>query len=111
MTSRKEMLALAVILFVVLSVVAVMNKAEIPQEDNDVTAETEDNWIEITTCSTVDLSYTSLVFTIEDGNDLVIDFSGDEVVVTGATHESAKLFFEHMLKPYVDAYIEYERKE
>ena len=55
-------------------------------------------WADITTPP-------NFVITSADGNEVVIDFSGDEVVVSGANEEGAKLFFEVMLKPIIDDYI------
>ena len=48
---------------------------------------------------------TTIAIICEDGNDVIIDFGGDEVVVTGANKEGAKLFFEYVRK-YMDAYLE-----
>ena len=50
--------------------------------------------------------YTTMTISCEDGNDVIIDYSGDKVVVTGASEEGAKIFFEGMLKPLMDAYLE-----
>jgi hypothetical protein len=44
-------------------------------------------------------------------NDVVIDFSGDEIKVTGASEEGAKVFFEELLKPIVDTYMESKREQ
>ena len=47
----------------------------------------------------------NLVIYAEGGGEVLIDCSGDEVKVTGATEEGAKIFFEQLLKPMVDEYI------
>ena len=52
---------------------------------------------------------TTLTFCPVDGNDVVIDYGGNEV--KGANEEGAKLFFEHFLKPYIDKYIKSKRQE
>jgi len=48
---------------------------------------------------------TTITIDCEDGNGVVIDYGGDEVVVTGANEEGAKIFFEYV-KKYMDAYLE-----
>ena len=48
---------------------------------------------------------TQISISCENGNDVIIDFSGDEVVVAGASEEGAKVFFEYV-KDYMDAYLE-----
>ena len=47
----------------------------------------------------------SVTITCESGKEVIIDCGGDEVVVTGANEEGAKIFFEELLKPLVDDYI------
>ena len=48
---------------------------------------------------------TQISISCENGNKVVIDYGGDEVVVTGANEEGAKIFFEYV-KKYMDAYLE-----
>jgi hypothetical protein len=48
----------------------------------------------------------TLTISCEDGNEVIIDWSGKEVVVTGASEEGARLFFEVLLKQSMDEYIE-----
>ena len=57
-------------------------------------------------------SFVSPAIIIASGdNKVIIDFSGDEVVVTGANEKGAKIFFEGMLKPMIDNYIKENEKE
>lgn len=49
--------------------------------------------------------YYPIVITCENGKEVRIELAGDEVKITGACEEGAKIFFEELLKPLVDDYI------
>ncbi len=51
------------------------------------------------------------ISTTSGESDVVIDFSGPEIVVTGASEEGAKVFFEDLLKPMMADYIKAGVKE
>jgi len=47
----------------------------------------------------------------QHGENVKIDASGDEVVVTGASEEGARIFFTEILKPMIDNYMAQKKKE
>lgn len=53
---------------------------------------------------------TKITISCENGEGVIIDYGGDEVVVTGASEEGAKIFFEYV-KNYMDAYLESKMDE
>lgn len=53
----------------------------------------------------------ALTITCGDGNEVVIDLSGDEVKVIGATEEGARIFFNEYLKGMMDNYCKSKCKD
>ena len=91
-----------------LVLVCLLSVGVLRADPNDVTIEFIDdpNWMELEIGWT-----TAMTICPESGDCIEIDYGGDEVKVTGATEEGAVMFFEHLLKPYIDEYIESKRQE
>ena len=57
-----------------------------------------DDYVTLAPCTSISISP-------PDGNEVTIDWSSGEVVVTGANEAGAKMFFEAMVKPLMDEYL------
>lgn len=87
----------------------------------DITFETEADEIvldqNMTAWGVIDLDLdwempTTLTICTETGGELVLDYGGDELIITGDAdmNEAAQIFFNEALKPIVDEYIRSQAK-
>lgn len=77
------------------------------EQSHDFSLELTPADVQISALATIDVIELPSKITMSCGNgkELVIDYGGDEVKVTGASEEGAKIFFEQMLKPVIDDYL------
>jgi hypothetical protein len=83
-------------------------KKDIEVDDSEFVVTVDDpNLFSLSDTATMAVINTSsnITITCENGKEVLIDLSGDEVKVTGASEEGAKIFFELMLKPIIDDYL------